>query len=53
MAQTIMYIIPLLGIVGLLFTYFKSNWVENKMPAQKNANYSQSYLRRGYGFLKS
>ena len=30
MAQTIMYIIPLLGIVGLLFTYFKSNWVEKQ-----------------------
>lgn len=32
MAQTLMMLIPVLGIIGLLFTYLKSNWVAKQDP---------------------
>lgn len=54
MAQTIMYIIPLLGIVGLLFTYFKSNWVEKQDAGTEKMQIIAKAISEGaMAFLKA
>lgn len=54
MAQKIVFIIPLLGIIGLLFTYFKSNWVARQDPGTaKMQAIAKSIAEGAMAFLKA
>ena len=59
MTETIMYIIPVLGVVGLLYTFWKSGWVSRKDAGtdkmKKIANHisegAMAFLRAEYKIL--
>ena len=59
MTETIMYIIPILGVVGLLYTFWKSGWVSRKDAGtdkmKKIANHisegAMAFLRAEYKIL--
>ena len=59
MAQTLMMLIPVLGIISLLFTYLKSNWVAKQDPgtakmqaiAKSIAEGAMAFLRAEYKVL--
>ena len=33
--DNLIYVIPAMGIVGLLYTFIKFKWVKSRMPAMK------------------
>ncbi|MBP6794434.1 MAG: sodium-translocating pyrophosphatase [Saprospiraceae bacterium] len=54
MAQTIMIAIPLLGIVGLLYTYFKTAWVSKQDPGtEKMQAIAKSIAEGAMAFLRA
>jgi K(+)-stimulated pyrophosphate-energized sodium pump len=54
MAQTIMIAVPLLGIVGLLYTYFKTAWVSRQDPGtEKMQAIAKSIAEGAMAFLKA
>ncbi len=54
MAQTIMIAVPLLGIVGLLYTYFKTAWVSKQDPGtEKMQAIAKSIAEGAMAFLKA
>lgn len=54
MAQTIMFIIPFLGIIGLIFTYIKSQWIARQDPGNaKMQAISRSIAEGAMAFLKA
>ena len=54
MAQTIMIAIPILGIVGLLYTYFKTAWVSKQDPGtEKMQAIAKSIAEGAMAFLKA
>ncbi|MEP7266301.1 MAG: sodium-translocating pyrophosphatase [Saprospiraceae bacterium] len=54
MSQTIMMIIPILGIIGLVFTYFKSAWVTKQDPGtEKMQGISKAIAEGAMAFLRA
>ena len=54
MAQSIMIAIPLLGIVGLLYTYFKTAWVSKQDPGtEKMQAIAKSIAEGAMAFLRA
>lgn len=54
MAQTLMILIPVLGIIGLIYTYLKSNWVANQDPGTaKMQAIAKSIAEGAMAFLKA
>jgi K(+)-stimulated pyrophosphate-energized sodium pump len=54
MAQTIMIVIPILGIIGLLFTYIKSSWVAKQDPGtEKMQGIAKSISEGAMAFLSA
>lgn len=52
MAQTIMMVIPVLGIIGLLYTYIKSQWVAKQDPGtEKMKGIAKSIAEGAMAFL--
>ncbi|MBK8701770.1 MAG: sodium-translocating pyrophosphatase [Saprospiraceae bacterium] len=59
MGQTLMYIIPLMGVVGLLYTFWKSAWVSAQDPGTERmqkigkaiADGAMAFLRAEYKVL--
>lgn len=54
MAQILLMLIPVLGILGLVFTYFKSNWVAKQDPGtEKMQAIAKSIAEGAMAFLKA
>lgn len=52
--ESIIYILPIIGIVGLLFTWYKSSWVSNQeVGTEKMARISRSIADGAMAFLKA
>lgn len=53
-AQTILYVLPLLGILVLLYTYFQSRWVSKQDPGEAKMTELAGYIADGsMAFLKA
>ena len=53
MAQTIIYIIPVLGVVALLFTFWKSSWVsKQEVGTDKMATIAKNISDGAMAFLR-
>ncbi|MBK8855455.1 MAG: sodium-translocating pyrophosphatase [Saprospiraceae bacterium] len=54
MGQSIIYLIPIFGILALLFTYWKSSWVSNQeVGTEKMARIAKSISDGAMAFLKA
>ncbi|MEJ2104653.1 MAG: sodium/proton-translocating pyrophosphatase, partial [Ignavibacteriaceae bacterium] len=51
---TFFYIVPLFGVLALLFTFFKSAWINHKDPGTDKMKMIASHISEGaMAFLKS
>ncbi|MBK9043697.1 MAG: sodium-translocating pyrophosphatase [Saprospiraceae bacterium] len=54
MGQSIIYLIPIFGILALLFTYWKSSWVSNQeVGTEKMAKIAKSISEGAMAFLRA
>lgn len=54
MLQTLIYIVPIAGLIALMFTYIKSNWVaRQEIGTDKMKRISQSIAEGAMAFLKA
>lgn len=54
MGQTIIYLIPIFGVLGLLFTFWKSSWVTRQdVGTDKMAGIAKSIAQGAMAFLKA
>ncbi|MBK7524343.1 MAG: sodium-translocating pyrophosphatase [Saprospiraceae bacterium] len=54
MGQSIIYLIPIFGILALLFTYWKSSWVSNQeVGTEKMARIAKSISEGAMAFLRA
>ena len=54
MGQTIIYLIPIFGVLGLLFTFWKSSWVSKQdVGTDKMAGIARSIAQGAMAFLKA
>lgn len=54
MTQTIMYFIPVLGVISLLFTFWKSSWVSKQdVGSDKMARIAKNIADGAMAFLKA
>jgi K(+)-stimulated pyrophosphate-energized sodium pump len=54
MGQSIIYLIPIFGVLALLFTYWKSSWVSNQeVGTEKMAKIAKSISEGAMAFLRA
>ena len=54
MGQNIIYLIPVFGVLALLFTYWKSSWVaRQEVGTERMAKIAQSISTGAMAFLKA
>ncbi|NND06930.1 MAG: sodium-translocating pyrophosphatase [Saprospiraceae bacterium] len=54
MDQSITYVIPILGVVALLFTFWKSSWVSRQdVGSEKMANIAENITKGAMAFLRA
>jgi K(+)-stimulated pyrophosphate-energized sodium pump len=52
--QNLIYLIPVFGLIGLVFTFIKSSWVTKQDPGDKNMTELAGYIADGaMAFLKA
>lgn len=54
MGQSLIYLIPIFGVLGLLFTFWKSSWITNQeVGTEKMARIAKSISEGALAFLKA
>lgn len=54
MGQSLIYLIPIFGVLGLLFTFWKSSWITNQeVGTEKMARIGKSISEGAMAFLKA
>lgn len=54
MGQSLIYLIPIFGVLGLLFTFWKSSWITNQeVGTEKMARIAKSISEGAMAFLKA